>query len=434
MRYLALLALVLLAPFAAHAQQNGNPRTYAPTLATFMAKRGDILDIRIDVQAGLNDANPQWQLKNPLFDVMIDRLILAQKKTATEADNVWKKAAVREPNYRGIMVRIQLTENDKISPFTVFKGNITNSRGKVVLTDPGRTLEYWLMGTARIKRDQLLAVSVLPILSFEQCRLLGNQIVDTTPRQCLLVDGNILLETSEQPTASSLKATDFDTCLKYGKALIQTFPRRCMAAGGRVFTEPPRVYEPPADAPLAQGISNTMGGLPVSATGPLLPAGVSLTQPHDEVVGRTGLGRYTIPVSGSALPSLPPAAPEQAPPLPPLPADAQTDVGQPHLRITSGTLLPGGPVLGVEQPRSVMPAGNPDHQLVPPVQPASKTVVLPGTGDADNRFAPGSLPPLTPRLLVTPPLPAGVEPAPSRGTITPGPGSSAVDNAQTGPY
>jgi hypothetical protein len=197
MRRIALVALLLLMPALVHAQRNGNPRTFAPTIDTFMAKRGDILDIHVDVQAGLNDANPQWQLKNPLFDVMIDRLILVQNKTPTEADNVWKKAAVREPNYRGITVRIQLTENDKISPFTVFKGNITNSRGKVVLTDPGRTLEYWLMGTARIKRDQLLAVSVLPILSFEQCRLLGNQIVDTTPRQCLLVDGNILLETSE---------------------------------------------------------------------------------------------------------------------------------------------------------------------------------------------------------------------------------------------
>jgi hypothetical protein len=86
----------------------------------------------------------------------------------------------------------------------------------------------------------------MPALRFDDCRLMGFPIVNTKPRQCLLPEDGIMLETEEQPTAKSLKATNFDSCLNYGQSLINTFPRRCVAAGGRVFSEPPRVYEPAA--------------------------------------------------------------------------------------------------------------------------------------------------------------------------------------------
>lgn len=39
----------------------------------------------------------------------------------------------------------------------------------------------------------------------EQCRLLGQQIVETRPRQCLLPDNNLLLETDEPPTLASAR-------------------------------------------------------------------------------------------------------------------------------------------------------------------------------------------------------------------------------------
>jgi hypothetical protein len=285
-------------------------RVFAPTFDTFKAKQTEMESIYVHVQAGLADANPQWRLPSTLHNVLITRLLELPNHTSKPADDVWKKAPVPEPLYRGVKISIRLTGHDTISDFYVFEGQVKNRHGKKITADPGRNLEYWLMGTARIKRDQLLAARVLPILSFEQCRLLSNQIVETTPRQCLLPDGNLLLETLEQPTTASLKAVDFDSCLMHGKALIQTFPRRCMAAGGRVFTEPPKVYEAPADAPLASVISSSLpAGLTTSGTAlegsltnghtpNLLPA-VSPTK----IISRTGLGLYrvslTAPISST---------------------------------------------------------------------------------------------------------------------------------------
>jgi hypothetical protein len=138
---------------------------------------------------------------------------------------------------------IQTLEGKRFTPLTVFEGKILAPGNQLVARDYGRRLEYWLFSTARLRRDQLLGAHLLPVVSFEQCRLLGQRVIETTPRQCLLPDNNLLLETPQPVTLAAAKLKDFDGCWKAGLALIYTFPRRCIAAGGRVFTEPPRVFE-----------------------------------------------------------------------------------------------------------------------------------------------------------------------------------------------
>lgn len=205
-------------------------------------KREDIQEAMVVVQMGHGEDNPRWMMSHTQLQVFINKLFDMPERPFPE-DDIWPKLKPVDPSYKGITVVLQTWDQKRFEPIRVFEGRVTAPGGVLLTPDFGRQLEYWMFGTARVRRDQLLGVNVLPVLSFEQCRLLGQRIVETSPRQCLLPDNNLLLETSEAPTLKSAKLRDFDGCLKDGKALIYTFPRRCVAAGGRVFTEPPRVAE-----------------------------------------------------------------------------------------------------------------------------------------------------------------------------------------------
>lgn len=223
------------------------------TLDEIWQNRTDIDQALVVVQMGQKEDNPQWIMSSTQLDVLLDTLLQFMPEKPVVEDAIWPKLKRPDPKYKGLRVVLRTVWGRHFEPFTVFEGNVTAASGRVMTSDYGRRLEYWMFGTSRIRRDQMVGATVLPVLTFEQCRLLGQQIVETRPRQCLLPDNNLLLETNEMPTLAAAKIKDFDGCLKNGKALIYTFPRRCLAAGGRVFTEPPRVYDilTPADAPLA---------------------------------------------------------------------------------------------------------------------------------------------------------------------------------------
>ncbi|PZP39494.1 MAG: hypothetical protein DI585_03910 [Pseudomonas fluorescens] len=224
------------------------------TLAAIYQNRIDIDQALVVVDMGQGPDNPQWLMSATQREVLLDTLLQFMPDKPQPEDAIWPQLKPRDPAYKGIRVMLRNVWGRNFAPFTIFEGKVVAENGAVLVPDHGRRLEYWMFGTSRIRRDQLVGAHVLPVLTFEQCRLLGQQIVHTRPRQCLLPDNNLLLETAEMPTLKSARIKDFDGCLKDGKALIYTFPRRCMAAGGRVFTEPPRVYDvaspTPADAPL----------------------------------------------------------------------------------------------------------------------------------------------------------------------------------------
>lgn len=224
------------------------------TLDAIYANREDIDQALVVVEMGQGEDNPRWMMSATQLQVLQDTLLQFMPDKKQPEDAIWPKLKVSEPKYRGLRVVLSTVYGKRFEPFTVFEGKIMAADGTVMVPDYGRRFEYWMFGTSRVRRDQLLGAHVLPVITFEQCRLLGQQIVETRPRQCLLPDNNLLLETEELPTLTAARIKDFDGCLKNGKALIYTFPRRCLASGGRVFTEPPKVYEipveTPADAPL----------------------------------------------------------------------------------------------------------------------------------------------------------------------------------------
>jgi len=208
--------------------------------------------------------NISWPITQTELAVLMGRL---QNLKAKPHHNDTLFAALKEknPNYNGITLTLHTRDGNKITPLHVFEGNV-RSDGALYERDPGRELEYWLFGTAKVVKQQILATQVLPIFTFNHCRILGNVIVNTQPRQCLLPDNNLLFEVPEKPTLASLKINDFDACLKEGKAIIHTFPRRCMVAGGRVFTEPPRLLERPIFG-LRSAVGQAPAGDAISTTG-----------------------------------------------------------------------------------------------------------------------------------------------------------------------
>lgn len=282
MRWLVVCALLTFPVWAKDAK--GFIPPMAVTAANLDEYASQVQTVRVEVQLGKGPENPQWSMSHTVLQVWLGKLI--GDNVSPVADNVLKATPAPSSGYKGLKVMMSTIGGKKFEPLTIQNGRIT-SNGKLVKTDTGRAIEYWLFSTARVKRDWLLGPQVLPVLTFEQCRLLGMQVVETEPRQCLLPDGTILLDVPEKPTLQSLRITDFAGCLKHGKGLINTFPVRCVVAGGRVFAEPPQALETPADAPLADGVDR------------LIDTPVTPTAPSPTMVTQPLLGTYA--VSGSGL-------------------------------------------------------------------------------------------------------------------------------------
>lgn|GEM_PF-2100642 len=212
------------------------------SLEDILSRRDKIDRIDVVVDMGLRQDNPHWEMSATEKPIFLSRLANMPEKPLP-IDSVWPQVKAPEPQYHGLTVLMRTFDGRRFAPLHVFAGKVEAPNSVVLVPDYGRNLEYWLFGTARVRRDQMLGATVLPVLTFDECRLLGQKIVYTTPRQCLLPDNNILLDTGSIPDVTAARVTTFDQCLLHGRALIYTFPRRCLTTGGRVFTEPPRVYE-----------------------------------------------------------------------------------------------------------------------------------------------------------------------------------------------
>ena len=180
----------------------------------------------------------KWRLSPADMGVFYKKLAQLPNKATVESN---LDIPNPESGYRGLEVAITNKYGEQIEPFTIYNGALKTFNGEKLMTDPNRDLEYTLWGLNYSPKNQRMMVKMLPIIDFDQCVKLGNKMVPTTPRQCLLKNGEIFLDVAEKPTQESITIRDFDECLVKGQAIINTFPRRCIAAGGHVFAEPPRV-------------------------------------------------------------------------------------------------------------------------------------------------------------------------------------------------
>lgn len=189
----------------------------------------------IDIE---DNENFVWRMTPSDIAIFYDKLKMMQQK---QPEQVMLDIQNPESGYRGLEFTITNKYGEKIEPFTVYNGKLLTFAGDEIIKDHNRDFEYTIWGLNYTPKNQTLMWKMLPIIDFDECIKLGNRLVETTPRQCLLNNGDIFLDINEKPTQEALSIKNFDDCLVKGQAIINTFPRRCIAAGGHIYTEPPRV-------------------------------------------------------------------------------------------------------------------------------------------------------------------------------------------------
>lgn len=240
MWFLFLLFMPLFAPFA------------SADVPIWLEEAPNISETTVTVRIR-EDEKPNWRLTAVETNVLIGKLQRLLSLTQQDEppakhpdDSVFSAAPAPDTTYTGLRIDAALYNGHQLPPLIVIGGQVRSLNNVVLLPDAGRQFELWTFGTAKTVRQSLLATQVMPIFTFAQCKLLGNPIIETNPRQCLLPNNNILLEVPERASVESLNIQTFDDCLENGTALIDAFPRRCLAEGGRVFTEPPRLLDVPS--------------------------------------------------------------------------------------------------------------------------------------------------------------------------------------------
>ncbi len=183
------------------------------------------------------EENIYWRLNLPQREILAEKLLTADKFASLDTTNFLPN---KDKKYLGVVIQARNNNGDTYSNLRVFNGRVTDNDDNVLFNDLNRDLEFWLLGTAQTIKQRYVIASAINIASFEQCKMLGNDILFTKPRQCLLATGDILMEVKGSLSEEALAVNSFDECLQKGKKLIKSFPRKCVAAGGRVFLEPRR--------------------------------------------------------------------------------------------------------------------------------------------------------------------------------------------------
>ena len=205
----------------------------------------ETLSIRLTIDEPNNNFS-DWNLPATAFPVFYRKLQEIIKFEAEEQapPPLLPKIANSADYYHGVTasIRRRNAQGDILNyELVVFNGHIKDHENNVLLPDYNRELEFWLFGAHSPFVIRKIAARVLPVISFNQCKALGNPIIYTSPVQCLMPDDNIFLDVPEQPTQDSIRIKSFAECLEKGQAIIQSFPRRCLVAGGHVFVEPARI-------------------------------------------------------------------------------------------------------------------------------------------------------------------------------------------------
>lgn len=197
-------------------------------------------------QEGTSNTIPiEWEVPRTEVDVLFGKLRRLRKGEHKD-DQLLDQLGARHANYKGIFLDFKTKPKVKagdthVPNMIVFNGFVRDSNGNPIFPDPGRQLEYWLWGTSKTRIHQRMALEALHVFNFNQCLLMGNLIVETEPRQCLMADETVMLEVPDRPSLEEARIKDFEECLDKGRAIIDSFPRRCVAAGGKLFAEPPRL-------------------------------------------------------------------------------------------------------------------------------------------------------------------------------------------------
>lgn len=238
MRYLTYLSLAFALMYTNIASADIPKHMKELTLENLRVVADNTLRIDVTVIDETAKKPYTWQMTPADVAIFYDLLENLQNKLVKETN---LNISDPESTYAGLSIQITNKYGEKIEPIIVYKHHVTYAYGERISDDPNRDLEYTIWGMNYRFANQDLMWKMLPIISFDDCVKLGNRLVSTSPRQCLLTNGDIFLEVGEKPSQKSLSIMNFEDCLTDGQAIINTFPRRCIASGGHVYTEAPKI-------------------------------------------------------------------------------------------------------------------------------------------------------------------------------------------------
>lgn len=203
-----------------------------------------LVDARVELLGAPEGSDHRWNLsiiERPLF---LQRLL-----ELTEVDSLPPLVADQQTGYRGITVTLINHDGTHYAPIHIFRDQIRMYGTHPRLRDNGRGVEYWLASTAKTVGQFNTVSQLIPPATYEECQMLGFQILYSTPRQCVLADGTTFIEGARPKAANMPAITSFDACAADAEnRMIDTFPRKCIAPGGRLLIEPPPALDLPQQA------------------------------------------------------------------------------------------------------------------------------------------------------------------------------------------
>ncbi|MBI1363835.1 MAG: hypothetical protein GC134_07595 [Proteobacteria bacterium] len=201
-----------------------------------VADNSKVAQVTVDVDIEDKTQDPMSWTLSPL-DIPVLLRKLAEKK------EVYGKVSTvpSESGYAGVTLHMLSPKGRSYGPIHIYQNAVEIDGKPRFLQDHDRDLEFWIFGTARNYDARVRTINLLEIYTFGDCLKLGNTLVETAPRQCIIPDGTTFLESNEILTEKDKKINTFDRCLEAGNPLINSFPRKCIAPGGRLYVEPPRL-------------------------------------------------------------------------------------------------------------------------------------------------------------------------------------------------
>lgn len=247
-----LFALLLCVPMLASAialtdpyqpvENNRNVKAL-PDLAPYVNGADLVAVAHVTVESDREVERVSWKLTHVDWQTLAGKLRHYRPNEQHPYNTILAQAPTQgDGTYKGLKLSFEMKPeaDTQLPALRFYDRKILNESGEVLLEDSGRELEYWLFGTTKDTAPQLIALTHLPIFTYDQCTNMRFEVVNTRPRQCVMPNGLVLLQAPGAPVMDPLLITDFDTCLEQGIAIIETFPRRCVTKGGKLIPEPPR--------------------------------------------------------------------------------------------------------------------------------------------------------------------------------------------------
>lgn len=198
-----------------------------------------LMDAKVELLGAPTTSDHRWSL-----DILERPLFLSRLLELREVENLPPIVPDIETGYAGFKITLINHDGTQYAPIYVFRDTVRMYGTHPRLRDSGNNVEAWLASTAKTVGQFNTVAQLIPPATYEDCQVMGFQVLYSTPRQCVLADGTTFIEGARPKDPQTPSVTTYDACAADSQnRIIDTFPRKCIAPGGRLLIEPPPPIE-----------------------------------------------------------------------------------------------------------------------------------------------------------------------------------------------